>query len=362
MGFRKQYHRNSFRRKCSLPVLGSVILFLFLCGVRSPLIAQDHLLLSEITLQLTAAEFIEIHNPTTSAISLSNYYLADNQKYPYVPSGVPLDPDIGDFIVQFPPGASINSGQTIVVALNGAGFESFYAQKADFEINDEDAATPNMVNIIVNNPSLTNAGEGIALFYWDGVDDVVQDVDLMNAGSPNAVSEIVDKSDIGGYLPDAHTMPLQASGPPPAGLSTKRILPEGVNEIHSGGNGITGDDETSEDISITWDDDYTIPTPGNIDFIVSGIGSLYSTNALSQIYPNPASSTLNLQIETESLQWKVQIISTMGVIQRSINYGHTGSDIIQIDVSNLNTGIYYIVFRSDKEISVKGVIVSKVAD
>jgi hypothetical protein len=56
-------------------------------------------------------------------------------------------------------------------------------------------------------------------------------------------------------------MPLQLSDPG-FGFSTKRMLLEGSHEINSGGNGITGHDETTENILVTWDTIYIAPDPG----------------------------------------------------------------------------------------------------
>ena len=63
----------------------------------------------------TEAEFIEIHNPTSAAINLSNVYLSDSDLYYSIT--VNGTPTIGttDFVVRFPDGASIPAGgyQTI---------------------------------------------------------------------------------------------------------------------------------------------------------------------------------------------------------------------------------------------------------
>ena len=63
-------------------------------------------------------------------------------------------------------------------------------------------------------------------------------------------------------LPDAGTMPQQL-GDPGFGTSTKRIRKEAPDEIQAGGNGLTGHDETSEDITKTGDSPtFTAATPG----------------------------------------------------------------------------------------------------
>jgi hypothetical protein len=109
------------------------------------------------------------------------------------------------------------------------------------------------------------------LFYWDGTSDLVRDVDMLLVGTPTSGNLLADKSgyaqdgpDAGAastaYATDARTLAAQPSAPGD-GESTKRIAPE-AGETHSGGNGLTGDDETSEDIATSWDSSYTAPTPG----------------------------------------------------------------------------------------------------
>src|SRR4029450_1371909 len=66
------------------------------------------------------------------------------------------------------------------------------------------------------------------------------------------------------FVPDGMTMPVMTDVAG-AGFSYKRIQLEGKNEVHSFGNGLLGDDETTEDISVTWDGSgvaFSPPTPG----------------------------------------------------------------------------------------------------
>lgn len=241
---------------------------------------HDHLLLSEAVLTPTLGEFIEIANPTGSTVNLSNYYLSDDADYALLPGnfGAGPAPSIAasDFIVQFPPGSLIPPQGVIVVAFDGAGFETTFGFKADFEIHGTDAGTPDMAATIVGSTAgLTNTGENAVLFFWDGASDLVVDVDMVILGTPSAANSIGDKTGVAvdgpdadttpsTYLPDAVTMPQQISAPG-LGVSTKRIAVEGTNEIGSGGNGMTGDDETTEDILVTWDQIYTAPDPGGAD-------------------------------------------------------------------------------------------------
>jgi hypothetical protein len=133
-----------------------------------------------------------------------------------------------------------------------------------------------MMTIVANGvPSLTNAGEPMVLFQWDGAGDLVHDVDIVLAGIPAATNLLTSKSGVTidgpdadttatAYATDARTLAAQATTPA-SGKSTKRIARETGHEVQSGaGNGITGDDETSEDTGSTWDVTYTLPTPGTV--------------------------------------------------------------------------------------------------
>ncbi len=254
--------------------------FALLVILAAPVVAvDDHLLLCEAVLTPTSDEFIEIANPTGAAISLDDYYLSDDEDYALLPgaSGSGPAPDIGssDFIAGFPPGSSIPAGGVIVVAFDGTGFETTFGFKADFEILGTDAGTPDMVATDVGaTAGLTNSGENAVLFFWDGATDLVQDVDMVNLGTPSSTNDIADKTGVGVdgpdadttatlYGTDAFTMPQQASDPG-FGFSTKRILLETGNES-AGPNGLTGDDETSEQITSTWDSAFTAPSPGSCE-------------------------------------------------------------------------------------------------
>jgi Secretion system C-terminal sorting domain/Lamin Tail Domain len=324
-----------------------------LAGISFSVHAQDHLLLSEVVLQQSQAEFIEIYNPTDAPISLDNYYLADNQEYPFLPSGIPTLA-LGDFIVKFP-AVMINAKEALTISMNGVDFETYYGPKADFEIYDFDALTTNMIITVEMNAILSNAGEGIALFYWNGIDATVQDVDLMNVGVPTAVSQIVDKSGIAGYQPDAHTIPFQIQAPA-IGLSTKRILLEDVNELHLGtGNGITGDDETSEDITVTWDDVFTAPNPGSTVLSSIGIEIITETDKTFNVYPNPATSEINLSVEANN--FTIEIRNSQGVLVEMKTYYDSNSQSVIFNLSQFKSGIYYVMYKSETETLVERVTV-----
>ena len=222
-----------------------------------------HLLLTEVA--LAGTEFIEIANPTAQAVDLSDYYLSDNGNYFTIPVGAPVL-GAGDFVVRFPTGRSIPAGGVITVATGtAAAFNAIYGAPPTYSIKDQTIVTVYSSGTI----SLTDAGELVALFQWDGAADLVADVDLVLAGAGAAgANGLVSKSGLmqgaSNYAADANTIAPQAATPG-TGKSTKRLAAEAGNETQDGmGNGITGHDETSEDTSVTWDAAFGAPTPGSV--------------------------------------------------------------------------------------------------
>ena len=71
----------------------------------------DHLVVSEFAVTPTAGEFIEIHNPTTAAVSLTDVYLTDatfaggSTYYYQIVTGGGGGGGFGDFHARFPNGA-----------------------------------------------------------------------------------------------------------------------------------------------------------------------------------------------------------------------------------------------------------------
>jgi hypothetical protein len=240
-------------------------------GPDAPIGEALHLLLSEVKNTIAGTEFIEIYNPTASGIALDDYYLADNPSYPYVPTALlpgPKPPVANsDFIARFPAGTSIAPGAVLVIGINPSIFSATFGFDPDFKIGNSGGGT-DMENAFPSSvgsmSSLTDGGEGVALFYWDGASDLVTDVDLVivgpaPAGDNNLVNKTglsIDGPDIGeiesSYKPDLSTMdPFERSTV--VLESFERIAPESGHETQAGtGNGRFGHDETTEDTSQTW--------------------------------------------------------------------------------------------------------------
>lgn len=249
---------------------------------------KDHLLLTEILSEgADTAEFIEIYNPTSRDISLNGYYLSDYADYWKLPiptgaSGA-LSAVQSDFLVGFPNNAVIKSKQVITVAMKAATFKTTFFVSATYGIDiaaDEDGTKVFRYRLVGTMPTITDTGELISLFYWDGQSDLVKDVDLAftgkiaGAGSTNVP---VTKGSVDGPDPNAAESVYEPeNGTFNGGMSAvvldrmfqsyKRRSVEGTEEKQTElSNGIAGHDETSENFSVTWDGDgagFTAPNPG----------------------------------------------------------------------------------------------------
>lgn len=245
---------------------------------------STEVLLTEIVVTPTGGEFVEIHNPTESDIDLSDYYLTDatfagggTYYYNIVTGANAGGGGFSDFLARFPDGASIGAGEYQTVAMTGSdAFLTEYGVAPDYELFDDGNADGEQVmreglpGSINGQGGLTNGGEVVVLFYWDGQSDLVTDVDYAVWGDKD---EAVDKtgvavdgpdadSDTSSYLPDTaiSSQDVLASGSHAFGNSWQREdLTEGT-ETTSGGNGVNGEDETSENLSETWCE--AAPTPG----------------------------------------------------------------------------------------------------
>ncbi len=244
----------------------------------------DGLLLSEIVVTPTAAEFIEITNTGDGVIDLSNVYLTDatfaggGTYYYQVVLGAGGGGGFGDFHARFPDGASIAPGEYQTISLAGSdSFSTEFGIDPTYELFEDGAVADGVPDMreafpgsIGGQGGLSNSGEVVILYSWDGASDLVQDVDYAVWGDKvEAVDKTgvaIDGPDADGttstYLPDTaiDSQDVLALGSHSFGNSWQRVdLAEGT-EVQSGGNGATGSDETSENLSGTWTE--SAPTPG----------------------------------------------------------------------------------------------------
>lgn len=251
---------------------------------------KDHLLISEVfTEGSETAEFVEIWNPTSRDISLDGYFLSDYANYWKLPiptgtSGA-LSAVQSDFLVGFPAGAVIKSKQVITVAMKPSVFQTTFSVPATYGVDitaDANGTKAFSFRIVGAIPGITDTGELISLFYWDRQNDLVKDVDLVltgTSGSVTAGNKPIPKGPVDGPDPNnAESSYELEDGSFGGGMVAltgsfqsykRRKLETGAEKQDIGGNGITGDDETSEPQTMTWDGDagFTAPTPGTIPAI-----------------------------------------------------------------------------------------------
>ena len=226
------------------------------------LAAQDHVVVSEIVLQpgsssASNAEYIKLYNPTDNAIDLSDYYLTDatdtaNQKFYYnLPSESNYWSGSGsDFIARFPQGYSLPAkGEIIIAATTTAAYQGYYGSAPDLAIKDDLRHAIDGQTTKGGAPAyLDNSAETLVLFYWDGSSTTVKDVDYVIWGSLLCA---VDKSGVAGYQNDTPVAQQTFAPTHTDGFKLQRVSDEGA-EPSSGGNGITGHDETGENLNVTW--------------------------------------------------------------------------------------------------------------
>ncbi len=242
-----------------------------------------HVLLTEVKTGPDTLEFIEIYNPTCVVVDLSDYYLSDDPAYSLLPSWGDPTPDLGevDAVVRFPEGSVLAPRQVAVIARSGTAFETGFGSPPDYALTTPGGAAEMLFVAQGDQANMTISadGEPVTLFQWDGASDLVRDVDMVVAGeAPVAGHQVVPKQVLSPdgvdgpdgdetssqYQDDEATLPAMEARDANSG-SYARIVFEDTFEIATGGNGIVGHDETSEDTQTTWEQDPgSSPTPGEV--------------------------------------------------------------------------------------------------
>jgi len=235
--------------------------------------APDHLLLTEICVTPTAGEFIEIFNPTGAPVPLDDYYITDITDYYNIVNSAPgfTNQYSTDFVASFPPGSIIDPGEYQVIAVYSGNFITEYGIVPNYCLQGADCPRMNATLGFIGNSvngMLTNIHETAVLFQWNGVTDLISDVDMVWWGDDDAYrvnktgvsidSEFDGDGTSDNYKTDASTYPLILNGPHNMGDSFKRSNISGEpEEVSSGGNGISGHDETTENLTASWN--YSTP-------------------------------------------------------------------------------------------------------
>ena len=285
----------------------------------------DHLVFSEVVLTPSDGEYVQITNPTANDIDMSDYYLTDatdgsGNAYYNLPLASGYWSGSGfDFICRFPAGYSLAAGASMKVSLrDNESYLNTYGESADLSLNDDllDAINGSSTKGNASTPKLDNTSETLVLFYWDGTSATVKDVDYLLWGGN---SYGIDKSAVTGYQSDT---PVSSQSFMPVHATNEKLIRaenagEG-SESQSGGNGITGHNETSEPLSDTW-------------ITASLISSKPDITGLSL---SPGSPTTE-----DILSFEVTVTDDEGVAAVLLKYEFQSEDI-SVPMSEISTSVY----------------------
>ncbi len=281
------------RRSASRCVLALLAIVLVLPLVRMARADADHLVLTEVVVRerfqngvQMGSPFIELTNPLGVAVSLDGVYLTTAQDitnakhyWTVVGDGDSGGGSGGNFHGCFPAGMTLAAGDTVVIAVNGTTqFQAAYGFLPDLELFEDGVApdqVPEMREVFwgsigaglgsngVNVPTLSTTVESVMLYAWDGASDLVDDLDYVFYGTDTRAR--VDKTGVSVDGPDADEAPstyaadtavaqqhTAASTPPTFGRALARRTFAEDGEVVAGGNGLTGHDETSENLPVSW--------------------------------------------------------------------------------------------------------------
>jgi hypothetical protein len=340
----------------------------------SAIFAQNHILITEVVVTPTDGEFIEIYNNTSGTIDLSDYYLTDATYanggayyYNIVTGSNAGGGSSSDFHARFPSGSSIAPGKFQTIGIKGEGFVATYGNNPTYELYDTNAAIPDMREALSGSidggSTLSNTGEVVILYYWDGQTDLVSDSDYYLWGDK---AEAVDKTGISIDGPDGDTTPsayladtpiasqiVSVNGQPHEfGESSQRTTLIETGETQSGGNGLTGHNEMSENLASSFI--AATPNPG------SGPGGSSSPSITNIIRtpqePGPSDDvTISAQITDDGTISSAQLFSSIndGPYNNTV-MTNTGGDTYeaQIDSQSIGTVVKYYIRAEDNDTEV----------
>lgn len=220
----------------------------------------DHLLLTRVVTSPDHAESISIHNPTSDPINLSDYYISDSENYYRMQTESVLSPssEISGYTARFPD-IEIPSNQTLVLVFNedySVFYEDFIPDLLLFGSNDNSMIEPDDNAFGFSNNKIDDNAECIILFEWDGnLENNIKDIDYFVWATTDGITTAIDKTDIGTYLDDTSLLEQKYFQQVPSEYSafSRKVELDEIGEVDVGGNGIWGNDETSENFRESWE-------------------------------------------------------------------------------------------------------------
>ena len=257
----------------------------------------DHLVFNRITISPTNAEFVSIYNPTSESIDLSDYYITDSNNYYNLPSGGDFwSESLFDFIARFPDGQSIESNDSLIISFHDSQmFADYYGYNPDISLFEDmrdavnDQTTISNGDAFVSLDFLNDNTEMLMLFKFEEDSDMVQDVDYFVWGN---TGQGVDKTGVNGYSQDTDLSLQSYQESHAENFTYIRFLlnnSEGA-EKNAGGNGIDGNDETSENFNETWNIvlapelGCTNPSSSNFDIEAAGDNGRCVDYTIQEVY------------------------------------------------------------------------------
>lgn len=310
--------------------MNNILKFLLCIGtVFSAHAGLEDLLITEIVVAPTESEFVEIHNKGGDLIDLSDVYLTDatyangGTYYYQLVEGAGGGGDFSDFFARFPHNATIAAGEYQTIALNGSDdFFTAYSEEPTYELYEDAVSADGILDMrearigsingqgrLSDDDGDANSGEVLVLFYWDEVatTDLVQDLDYVVWGDKieavsktNVLIDGPDPDEIDSAYLDDTDISLQkviSINTHAQGNSWQRTDMTEGGEVQSGGNGINGSDETSENIDFTFSEGMPTPnaatniTPPIAQFVINEIDTISTGNDFIELYGNGNTST-----------------------------------------------------------------------
>ena len=165
-----------------------------------------------------------------------------------------------DFFIQFPENSTIMPGETQIISMHmDSIFHDYYYYYPDYNIHE--LTTKETESFLGGNSTIDyledsgNNGESLILFYWDGVSNLVKDVDYFLWGSR---SFAIDKTNLENYNSDQPSDFQSFLDNTINHYSYNRIVDSNnyccneTGETDNEGNGITGHNEMSENFEDGW--------------------------------------------------------------------------------------------------------------